>query len=316
MILQTKIEISKAKNQIDYSSNLFLLGSCFVENIGEKFSYYKFKSAQNPTGILFSPIGIENIINRAVNSIEFTTNDAFQLNEQWHCFEAHSALSSSSQEGLIRNLNIGLEQTKTQLNNATHLFITLGTSWVYKHLESSKLVANCHKVPQKEFSKEIISVEEVYSSLKQILKWVKSVNTAVEVIFTVSPVRHIKDGFVENQRSKAHLLAAIGQLVSEQKGVHYFPSYEIMMDELRDYRFYQSDMIHPNNVAVNYIWEKFYNAWIQLESHNIMSKVDEIQKGLAHRAFNPESHQHKKFLENLQKKINSVQAAYPHISFS
>ncbi|MFT7329943.1 MAG: lysophospholipase L1-like esterase, partial [Roseivirga sp.] len=195
----------------------------------------------------------------------------------------------------------------TQLKEVSHVIITLGTSWAYRLIENDTIVANCHKVPQKKFLKELLLIDEITNSLEAIITLIKSVNNNIEIIFTVSPVRHLKDGFVENMRSKSHLLSAIHQVIAPRDHTHYFPSYEIMMDDLRDYRFYSSDMIHPNETAINYIWEAFKTVWIHEKSTDLMSEIDTIQKGLSHRPFNKNSKQHLLFLENLQLKISALQ---------
>ncbi len=316
MILQTNISFKKELyHPIIHTKKICLLGSCFSEHIGEKLSYYKFDTFQNPFGILFHPNAIENLLIKAINQEEFTTDDLFYINERWHCFEAHSALSNSDKEILLASLNTAVKETYKTLQIASHIIITLGTAWTYRYIETDAIVANCHKVPQKKFLKELLSVEEVSASVENCIALLKSVNPRITTIFTVSPVRHLKDGFVENQRSKAHLLAGIHQHVSKRHFVHYFPSYELMMDELRDYRFYAEDMIHPNSLAINYIWEKFQHAWISHESEKTIETVENIQKGLAHKPFNPNSEQHQKCLANLQVKIAQLQTQFPFIKF-
>ncbi|MGG8496645.1 GSCFA domain-containing protein [Tenacibaculum sp. TC6] len=316
MILQTQIPLSSQQyHQITYQSKLVLLGSCFSENIGHKLSYYKFQSSQNPLGILFQPKAIENLITHSINKKDYTEKDIFFYNERWHCFDAHSALSCENSEDLLTQLNTSLTASLEQLTQATHVIITLGTSWVYRHIETDTIVANCHKVPQKKFLKELLSVDEISESLEAINALLKSINSNVAIIYTVSPVRHLKDGFIENQRSKAHLLSAIHAIANTRKAVYYFPSYEIMMDELRDYRFYTEDMIHPNLTAINYIWEKFIHVWIDNTVHPTMQEVETIQKGLLHRPFNPNSEQHQVFLKNLELKIKTLSTAFPFIQF-
>jgi lysophospholipase L1-like esterase len=316
MNLQTQIPLQKeAHHQIDYTSKLFLLGSCFSENIGNKLSYFKFQSTQNPFGILFHPKAIEQLILNSINSKKYTEEDIFQLNERWHCFDSHSELSSNSKEELLQNLNEAIKTTKEQLTNSTHIIITLGTAWIYRHISSDVVVANCHKVPQKQFLKELLSVDEVTESLESICELIKSVNPKASIIFTVSPVRHIKDGFIQNQQSKSHLIAGIHNVIEPRKNIHYFPSYEIMMDELRDYRFYNEDMIHPNQTAINYIWEKFVYSWINESSIQTMKQVEEIQKGLTHKPFNPNSEAHQKFLEKLTLKKEQLKKELPFINF-
>ena len=319
MKLQTHIPLQQAKNQIDYQNRLLLLGSCFSENIGNKLDYFKFQSLQNPFGILFHPLAIEKLISRAIKKEAYTEKDVFFLNERWHCFDAHSDLSHPSKEKLLQTLNSALEATLAQLQIATHVFITLGTAWVYKNINTNSVVANCHKVPQKDFSKELLSVDEIQKSLENIIQKIQTINPNVQMVFTVSPVRHLKDGFVENQRSKAHLISAIHSLLSfraESRKEDYFPSYEIMMDELRDYRFYEADMIHPNQVAIDYIFEKFKLVYISEKDFAVMDKVEAIQKGLQHRSFNDDSVEHQKFLKSLDTKILYLQKEYPFMKFN
>ncbi len=314
MNLQTQISIPVEKyNPIDYNSKLLLLGSCFVENIGDKLTYFKFKNTVNPFGILFHPNAIETLVINAINEKEYTEADIFFQNEQWHCFDAHSKLSNSSKEELLNDLNTQVKLTNQQISKSTHIIITLGTAWRYRFIETDQFVANCHKTPQKKFLKEISSVEKNEETLQNVINLIKSVNSKTSIIFTVSPIRHIKDGFVENTQSKAHLISAIHQLINPRNTIHYFPSYEIMLDELRDYRFYTEDMLHPNMTAINYIWNKFKKAWINENSHVIMDEVEIIQKGLAHKPFNPKSVLHQLFLEKLEVKKSDLQSKFPII---
>lgn len=316
MKLQTNIPLEKQSlNLIDYQSKVLLLGSCFVENIGDKFDYFKFQVLQNPFGILYHPRAIENLILNAINEKEYYDSDVFHYNERWHCFDAHSDLSSSSKGELLKNLHDSIKLTNQQINKSTHIIITLGTAWAYRLIETDTIVANCHKFPQKKFLKQIQSVKTIIESLEAIIELIKSVNPETSILFTVSPVRHIKDGFTENTQSKSHLISAIHQVVEPRKNIHYFPSYEIMMDELRDYRFYSEDMLHPNKTAVDYIWERFQKVWISSESIQTMEEVDTIQKGIGHKAFNPESEQYQEFVQKLEVKKSKLQSQYSHIVF-
>ncbi|MFN0728845.1 GSCFA domain-containing protein [Polaribacter gochangensis] len=316
MILQTQIPIAKERyNPITYDSKILLLGSCFSENIGNKLAYYKFQSNQNPFGILFHSKAIENLISNAINEKEYTENDVFYLNERWHSFDAHSSLSSPDKNELLSHLNRQITATNQQLKNASHIIITLGTSWIYRFIETDTVVANCHKIPQKKFLKELLSVDEITESLEAIIALLKSVNQKVNVLFTVSPVRHLKDGFTQNQQSKSHVISAIHQVVEPRNYTHYFPSYEIMMDELRDYRFYEEDMIHPNKTAINYIWEKFSDSWISEDSKETMKEVSTIQNGLNHRPFNSNSEKHQQFLKNLETKKHQLQQQFSWMTF-
>jgi hypothetical protein len=292
------------------------LGSCFAENMSEKLDYFKFQNTCNPFGIIFNPVSIEKIINRVVNQVLFTEKDIFFNHERWHCFDVHSDLSNLDKEELITNLNSIIKSTKVQLENATHIIITYGTSWVYRNNKINEIVANCHKVAQKDFSKEILSVETIQQSIQNTIELIQSLNPNCKFIFTVSPVRHIKDGFAENQLSKAHLITAIHQTINQKPQITtYFPSFEILMDELRDYRFYASDMLHPNQVAINYIWQRFSETTISDECMSVMEEVNNIQKGLAHRPFNHNSESHQQFLSKLQDKISALGLKFPEIKF-
>ncbi|WP_136483113.1 GSCFA domain-containing protein [Cognatitamlana onchidii] len=321
MKLQTKIPLEpRSKKQIDYHSNVFLVGSCFSENIGNKLTYFKFKTYQNPFGILFHPKAIESLLNDVVSENVFSSKDVFCHNEQWHCYKAHSAISNASKAGLLNSLNEQVALARNQIKKASHIVITLGTAWVYEHVKSNKVVANCHKVPQKEFQKKLLSVDSIVESINNMVSFINQLNTKVSIIFTVSPVRHLKDGYVANTQSKSHLISAIHQVLNnpvfiKKVDCSYFPSYEIMMDELRDYRFYKDDMVHPSPLAIQYIWEQFKSVWISQSAFGTIKAVENIHKGLQHKTFNPDSLAHQRFLEKLQHKIEELQSTYAHITF-
>ncbi|TPN86747.1 GSCFA domain-containing protein [Aquimarina algicola] len=315
MKLQTKIPILPKQPKIGYASEVLLFGSCFAENIGDKFEYFKFKNAINPIGILFHPKAIENFLWMSTQGEQYTPADVFFHNEQWHCFDAHSSMSNTDQNELLADLNDALFFTNAKIKTSTHIFITLGTSWVYRLKALDLIVANCHKIPQKEFQKELLSIDEISQSLQNSLYLIRAINPDVQVVFTVSPVRHIKDGYIENNRSKSHLLASIHQVVDDNEYTSYLPSYEIVMDELRDYRFYDLDMIHPNELAIACIWQYVSETWISETAIDIMKRVEEIQKGLSHRPFNPNSEQYQTFLRRLEAKKQQLQAEYNFIVF-
>ncbi|TMM30076.1 GSCFA domain-containing protein [Polaribacter aestuariivivens] len=316
MNLQTKIPIQKeTRNEIDYSANVLLLGSCFSENIGNKFSYYKFQVTKNPFGILFHPKAIETFITNVINKKEYSIEDVVYQNERWHCFDSHSSLSTLDKNELLKNLNSIILSSEKNLTTASHIVITLGTSWVYRFIETDTIVANCHKIPQKKFLKELLTVSEVSENLDAIITLIRTVNKKAAIIFTVSPVRHLKDGFTENQLSKSHLIAGIHQIINPRNSTHYFPSFEIMMDELRDYRFYKEDMIHPNKTAIDYIWEKFLDTWFSEASKITMQEIEAIQKGISHKPFNENSDQHQQFLKNLETKKEKITQSFPFIEF-
>ena len=315
MKLTTPIKLSRQNPPINYSSKVLLLGSCFAQNMGAKLEYYKFQQCTNPFGILFHPVAIEKLITRAVNQTWFTSKDVFLQNEQWHCFLAHSKLSNTSEEDLISALNSALEKLRFSLLEASHVVFTFGTAWVYRHLEKDTIVANCHKVPQKKFVKQLLSPDDVSDVLLGIETKLRTINPTCSIINTVSPVRHIKDGLLANSRSKAHLIAGVQEIVSPEKLNYYFPSYEIMMDELRDYRYYKEDLIHPNQTAIAIIWEKFLSSWVASETFEIQKKIAVIQNGLLHIPFNEHSKAHIHFKKDLETKISEIKEQLPWATF-
>jgi hypothetical protein len=317
----TKIHISKSLYPIDYDSKIFSLGSCFAMNISEKFNYYKFINTVNPFGILFHPIAIHTIIRRAVEEDFFAESELFFHNERWHCFDTHSDLSSVNKEELLQNLNQNLSHLKSKIESASHMLITFGTAWVYKEKTSRKIVANCHKVPQTQFEKELLSATQIEDAISDTISLLLKVNSKLNVVLTISPVRHLKDGFIQNQQSKANLIIGVHQAIRRQPTTDnrqlltYFPSYEIMMDELRDYRFYAQDMIHPNQTAIDYIWKRFAETSISTAVLPIMDEVESVQKALSHKPFNPNSESHQKFLLQLNQRIVRLQEKNPTITF-
>lgn len=318
MQFRTPIPIKRSNCPIDYNSKIMSFGSCFAVNMAEKLDYFKFQNSCNPFGILFHPLAIENLIYFAVYGKQFTENDIFFHNELWHCFDVHSDLSNSNKEDLLVSLNKKIKSTNQHLTESTRFIITYGTSWIYRNIENDSIVANCHKVPQKHFKKKLLTVEEIKESIANTIKLIHSVNPDCNIIFTVSPVRHIKDGFIENQWSKSNLISAIHSVLNTEHcklNTEYFPSYEIMMDELRDYRFYAEDMLHPNQVAIDYIWQRFKETTISESAFAVIEEVERIQKSLSHKPFNPNSKSHFKFESKVREKITILENQYSFMKF-
>jgi hypothetical protein len=315
MDLQTIVPMSTSECVISYDAKIVLLGSCFSENIGEKFQWYKFQSMNNPFGIMYHPLAIENICRRAINDEWFTESDVFYHQSLWHSFEVHSVMNHPDRDVFLELLNDALKTFKKTLSQASHLIITYGTAWGYEHFESQMLVANCHKVPQNYFSKKLLTVRQIEQSIANTIALLQTFQPNLKLLFTIAPVRHLKDGFVNNQISKAHLITALHQVIADKIQVFYFPSYEIMMDELRDYRYYATDMIHPSSLAIDYIWEKFMQTHMDAATRQWMKKIEKIQMGLQHRPFNPDTEAHLKFKEDLNQKIKEAQMALPFVTF-
>lgn len=314
MNFRTTVPLQKSDFKISYDSRILSLGSCFSVNIAQKMKYYNFQIVSNPFGILFHPLAIEKVVEKTLKNDLFDENDFFKHNDLWHSFDLHSELSNPTLETVINVANQKIKEFKNELQNADFIFITPGTSWVYVH-NSGKVVANCHKVPQINFSKKLLSVEEVEKSIQNTVNQIKSINSKIKIIYTISPIRHLKDGFVENQISKAHLITGVHSFISKNTDIQYFPSYEILLDELRDYRFYAQDMLHPSEFAMEYIWECFAETYVSEECFSDMKQIDSIRKGLSHKHFNPESEQSKTFQENLTRKINEIRKKYPFMTF-
>ena len=303
---RTKIKSYNQQYSIDYKSKTLLIGSCFSDNIGDKFTYHKLDTLINPYGILFNPIAIENCISQCIDQRLFSLGDHVYHDERWHSFYHHSKYSGTDSKTVVTNINKQIEIANNYIKGASHIIITIGTAYVYSHRKTDITVSNCHKIPQKEFTKKLLSVEDIYKSLNKTIAKIRTVNTDCDIIFTLSPIRHIKDGVVENSLGKANIRAAISQVLINSN-THYFPSYEIMMDDLRDYRFYEADMLHPNKVAIDYIWQEFVSNAMTSQTVSYMKKVDKIMKSLSHRSFNQNSESHIKFLDKLKTDIEVME---------
>ena len=291
-----------------------MVGSCFVENIGEKLKEDKFNLVVNPFGIVFNPISIAETVLRCVNNDKFTEEELVPVGERWGSFSCHSSLCTRDKKSFVKQINSNLAKTHQQLKQGGVLILTLGTAWVYER--ENKIVANCHKYPQKEFIKRLLSVGEIVYQFDLLIKELQQFSPNIRLIFTVSPVRHWKDGVVENSRSKSTLHLAILKLQEQYSEIDYFPAYEIVMDELRDYRFYKEDMLHPSVVAVDYIYERFSEAYFSDETKQVITEVRKLNKALSHRPFDAGSDLYKKFKENNLKKIEQLKSRFPELNWS
>ena len=283
---------------IDYTSQVCLLGSCFVEHIGQKLNTLKFKSLTNPYGILFHPLAIEKTLRDIIHQKQYQKKELVLDQGVWHSPHHHSQFSHPEAQVVLDTINSHIKNSFSFLKTASHVVLTLGTSWVYHHIETDQLVANCHKIPQKQFLKRLLSVTEIVQSLQKTITMLRELNPEMQILFTVSPVRHLKDQMQQNTRSKAHLLTAIYEVL-DAKNTFYFPSYEILMDDLRDYRFYNADMLHPNEIAVDYVWNLFQKTWMAEKAQTLATQIAQIQTDLNHRPFHPTSEKHQQFLKNI-----------------
>ncbi len=312
MQFRTVIDIPESSEKISYQDKIFGLGSCFVTHIKEKLDYYQFQNQINPFGIVFNPVSILKLLQYVVNQQFFEEKDLFFHQNLWKSFDLHSEFNQTDKNIFLQNINERITNAGTFLKSSDWLFLTFGTAWVYRHKASGSIVNNCHKVPQKEFEKILLSPTEITKVLNEIIHLVKTYNPSIKILMSISPVRHLKNGFVENQLSKAHLITAVHSLKEE---IYYFPSYEILLDDLRDYRFYKDDFIHPNTLAISYIWQKFSNSFIDKDAIPTMHKVEKIRQGLAHKSFNPGSVQDINRLNKLQADIQDMQAEFSWMKF-
>ncbi|MDC7997487.1 GSCFA domain-containing protein [Gilvibacter sediminis] len=310
----TTISFTPQSPAIDHHSSSLFLGSCFAINMAEKFDFFSLPYTSNPFGVLFQPLAIESLVKRALDQQVFTEADLDQRDDIWFSFNAHTSLSGVDKQTVLDGSNSALSDLRFALLDAKHIIITLGTAWAYKHLERNQFVANCHKQPGGVFNKELLSIQNIERSLSHIYELIHDQNPEVNVLFTVSPVRHIKDGIVENSRSKAHLLAAVHQVVDENEQAHYFPAYELLMDELRDYRYYGSDLIHPDAQAIFHVWECFKTAWVARESQELMETIGGLKAAMNHRSQIPGSNADRDFKRKLQERLEAFRAKHPHIS--
>jgi len=315
MTFRTEILIHKPTETISYEDQLMLIGSCFVENIGKKFQDGGFQTTINPFGILYNPHSLVQSIERLLNPIPFETTDLFSYEGVWNSFAHHSRFSYPSREETLRNINEQLVSGAMKMQSACWLMITLGTAWVYKLADSGVVVANCHKLPENRFIRHRMSEEEIVEVFTPLIERLHTLNPALQILMTVSPIRHWKDGAHENQLSKASLLLAIEQIQQRFSFVHYFPSYELMMDELRDYRFYAEDMIHPNATAIGFIWEKLLLNYLSRDAQKTLKEVEQLNKALQHRSLHPGSEADQRFHNQTAQRIADLQKRYPFLHF-
>jgi hypothetical protein len=306
MNLKAEVQIPEYDFSLTHKDKILSIGSCFSDNIGLKLKELWFDIEVNPFGVLFNPISIANLIERALENRLFTKEEVQKRNDIHFIFDLHSKLSSTSADEVLQKGNLQLKKTKTYLEEADTLIFTFGTSFYYELKAQNKVVGNCHKVPQSEFERKKVEASLIIKAYKELILKIKLINPKMKFIFTVSPVRHSKDGFIANNRSKSELLLAIGEL-ENLADVSYFPSYEIQMDELRDYRFYAEDLNHPNKLAINYIFEKFVNSLADDKTKNNLTKVQKIVHQENHRVLFPESEEGKKFQETLKEKKKELQ---------
>ena len=312
-MFQTRVEIPLSHVNITYESHVMTLGSCFAENIGKKMHDVYFLTDINPFGVLYNPVSIRNSIALLLKNNEFTKEDIFENKSLWQSFSHSSQFSDSTPEVCLDKINNRLETSRSFLQKADFLLITFGTAWVFEEKKSGCVVANCHKLPESKFVRKRLSVSDIATDFTVLISKLQTRYPNLELIFSVSPIRHWKDGAHENNISKSTLLLAIDTLQKVFEHVHYFPAYEIQLDELRDYRFYASDMLHPSEVAVDYIWKRFSETFFSDQTMQLKMRLDQLAADLAHRPLHPESIEYNNFLIKTDKRKAELKIEFPFL---
>ena len=313
MEFRTKVELPVGQGEIRHSDSISLWGSCFAENIGKLLSDNKFDCDVNPFGVLYNPLSIAKSMSILLDGKPYHEKDLRFDKGIWYSLMHHSSFSSTNQSECLEKINLRIVKGREMLGKARWIIFTWGTARVYEWKETGEIVGNCHKLPDRLFTRRLLGVEEVVSVFGSLLKKIHLIYPDAQFLYSVSPIRHAKDGMHGNQLNKAVLLLAIEKLCREIPSCHYFPSYEIMLDELRDYRFYADDMLHPTPLAVNYIWECFCSSFFTADTLRIMKDWQEIRKALEHRPFDAKSEAYYTFLSQIMLKIERLKEKFPYL---
>lgn len=314
--LQTKVRIEKPSFKIDHNHKIISLGSCFAQHTGEFLSKYKFNLTLNPFGIIYNPATIYQSINRLISGREFSVNDLFENNGLWHSYNHHGRFSSLEAEKTVTMINSEFREATAMIKKADIIIATLGTAWIYRLSSTGHTVANCHKVPDKNFERVLLDIPEIVELISNMIQEVNDINPSAKWIFSVSPVRHLKDGAVGNNQSKSHLLAAVHAVLGQHPHAYYFPAYEIVMDELRDYRFYDKDMVHPNAIAREYVWVSFSETCFSQETQQINQEIKKSVQAADHRILNPGSPEIIEFAKSQLKRIEKLKSKFPGMDWT
>ncbi len=308
-----KLDIPVLPRTIGYSDSILLTGSCFTEHISDRLQQHKFRVLSNPHGILFNPLSVASSLDGYLAGKEYGHNDLFYLNELWNSWDHHTRFSDIDADVALAGINASQRAATVTLKEAGWLIITLGSAFQYYLKENGQPVANNHRAPSQWFEKRLLGIDTIREALGNTLQQLFTVNPSINVLFTISPVRHIRDGVVENNRSKARLIEVVHTLCQNFEQVHYFPAYELLIDVLRDYRFYDIDFVHPNFMATSYVWERFAASCIGVEHHGLMKEINEIITASKHRPRFPETEAHKKFIERHATAVRALQQRFPFL---
>lgn len=310
-LFRTTFEIPPSKHRLGYADKVLWTGSCFTENLGLWLQKHGVDSMVNPFGILYNPFSISASLKKIIENYCYKDSELEEANGRYVSFDHHGRYSGIEKNAVLDNINNSIEETHNMLKEAKWLFITFGSAWAFKRKSTGKIVANCHKVPATEFERVLLPLEGMVDEWKQILTELKTFNPLLKVVFTVSPVRHWRDGAVPNQRSKAMLHTLVHELTDSYANCGYFPAYELMMDDLRDYRFYAADMIHPSDVAVEYIRERFLETYFEVSDMDTFKKMKQLVKAVEHRIVSADNKSAKRFLHTQLELIEDLKSSSP-----
>ena len=317
MIFRTEVLPERAPFSIDHSTPTLLIGSCFAQHIGQRMAYGKMPSLTNPFGTMYNPMSVAQCIEYLLNNTPIERNTLFEHQGAWRHFDFHSELTHTSPEQSLKAINTAIANGAEFLQQAKRLVITFGTARIYSRTCNGQPVANCHKLPAAQFTHKLMPVEQISILWNNLIAKLLNINPNLKIVFTVSPIRHWKDGAVENQRSKASLLLAVAKLTENHpQAAYYFPAYELLMDDLRDYRFYADDMLHPAPQAVEYVWEKFKQAAMEHTTHDLLAQIARVQRAVAHRPFNPHTEAHQRFVQQTIEEMERIEKQHPLVDFT
>ena len=316
--VRTAIELPTGRYEISHKNHMLLAGSCFAGNIGAMLADRKFDININPFGVLYNPLSIATMLTRVISGNLFTTDspELFEHNGKWHSILHHGDFSRTTKEELLDTINDSIAKSHQKTKECNTVIITFGTAYAYIRNSDNIIAGNCHKLPASTFTRRLLGIEEIVRTTADVIDRFREINPEIKFIFTVSPIRHLRDGAHDNQKSKATLLLAIDRIIEQYPdNALYFPAYEIVLDELRDYRFYADDMIHPSSVAIEYIWECFGKCYFNNTTQKLNEEVEAIMRGMEHRPFDASSEGYKRFLHNLLEKIDVIEEKYSYIDF-
>ncbi|MGA1978540.1 MAG: GSCFA domain-containing protein [Bacteroidales bacterium] len=316
MIFRTSFEIDPAQVRISYNDPVMFIGSCFASSVGSRFEAGHMPVMINPSGTVYNPVSVAKTLDSITGGKEYRMDDLYNFNGTWLSFDHYTEFSSVSLQEVLSGINQKMSDAHIFISSARFLFITLGTARVYRWKQSGKIVSNCHKIPASGFTSELLSVSDIVSLWNEKLNMLKTFNPDLKVVFTISPVRHMKDGAYGNQVSKSVLFVAVEELLRHPSGPGYFPAYELLMDDLRDYRFYEEDMLHPSSQAIDYIWDRFTECYLEKSTLALWKEFDDLSKGYHHRLRSISSPQTRKFAGSMLNLITKLDKQVPSAELS